>query len=154
MSGLRQHAVKHSDEKIECEECKSFCTRYYLIKHKLIHSDVRVKHFQCQVCGKAFEHKESLARHIVLHGPRKLFKCEMCDKSFNWRWNLKAHLQIHNRTIEIHKCEKCGQILTSKGSYEKHLLIHMQKTHIPVLNATSNISWNADGKGMQEYTAL
>ena len=97
ISGLRQHSIKHSGEAIECDICdKSFCTKFYLARHKVTHSDVRATPFKCNFCDKAFELKETLKRHMVVHGEGKLYKCAICEKIFNWSHSYKkphAHPQ-------------------------------------------------------------
>ena len=103
-AGLKQHAQKHSKEKIQCDICgKSFCTKYYLGKHKLIHGGERKRPFKCDNCDKAFERKWGLIRHKVTHAATKPFKCALCNKTFSWSWSFKKHLLMHENAMKDKK---------------------------------------------------
>ena len=46
----------------------------------------------CEECGKAFDKKEYLLKHMIVHEGKKEYKCEYCDKSFSMADKLMKHI--------------------------------------------------------------
>ena len=66
------------------------------LKQKKVH----MKQKLCKVCGKEFEHRSSLSRHLRTHGVLPAVVCEICNTSFT----RKDSLQKHRRK------SKCGKL--------------------------------------------
>jgi uncharacterized Zn-finger protein len=59
------------------------------------------KPFACNVCDAAFNRRDKLKRHKLVHDPIKRFKCPFkahtgCPKEFNRPDKLKAHILTHS----------------------------------------------------------
>ena len=51
-------------------------------------------------CEKTFKTKMDLDSHILTsHEPAKTFDCELCGKSFNRKQYLKKHIETHQRPV-------------------------------------------------------
>ena len=55
------------------------------------------KRHRCELCGRGFEFKAYLNRHLSVHTGIKPFSCDICKKSFSLKWNLKKHLRVHEK---------------------------------------------------------
>ncbi|KAJ6646532.1 Zinc finger protein, partial [Pseudolycoriella hygida] len=79
--------------KFICDECgKRFNRKAFLERHMLTHRDK--KSFACDVCDMQFAQKCYFERHKRSHTGEKPFSCDVCDSKFA----RKASLQIHQRT--------------------------------------------------------
>ncbi|KAM3596269.1 uncharacterized protein V6R79_011474 [Siganus canaliculatus] len=72
-------------------------------------SDVRVegKVFSCPFCGKIYQRKTFLRRHIRLHAGRSRFSCSLCGQFFQRTRDLVRHMKVH---------EPCGCPLSDPGA--------------------------------------
>ncbi|XP_049445883.1 histone-lysine N-methyltransferase PRDM9-like isoform X3 [Epinephelus fuscoguttatus] len=82
------------------------------------------KPLKCDICGKVFEYKSKLQRHLNSHTDEKLFSCKTCGKRFSIKSVLKRHCRIHTGEKNPHTCKVCGRAFTRNC----HLLVHM-RTH-------------------------
>jgi hypothetical protein len=71
----------------------------------------RSKGFMCKFenCGKCFEYKWILERHINSHFCFKMFKCEYddCDKAYKSKENLTLHVKNKHLGIKPYQCGYC-----------------------------------------------
>ena len=117
--------------------------------------------FECENCGKIFNHKKNYNYHIergVCQKENK-FKCELCDNTYKNKRNLIEHLiKIHNIntdqmkdyiSINPHyindiKCSLCGHKFSRVSCLNKHLLSNccVKKSQIINNNSTTNMNNN------------
>ncbi|XP_078027307.1 uncharacterized protein LOC144464387 [Epinephelus lanceolatus] len=81
------------------------------------------KPLKCDICGKVFEYKSKLQRHLNSHTGEKPFSCKTCGKRFSVKSELKRHCRVHTGE-KPHTCHVCGRAFGHNGN----LLVHM-RTH-------------------------
>ncbi|KFQ07902.1 GDNF-inducible zinc finger protein 1, partial [Leptosomus discolor] len=51
--------------------------------------------YKCEVCGKTFGLRASLAQHSNVHAETRPYFCEQCGKTFTQQGALRRHQRIH-----------------------------------------------------------
>lgn len=58
--------------------------------------------FQCEVCGKGFQRKYTLNRHLRSHLPNPVrHQCKVCGRAYMHRYHLKRHFDAHCGKVGI-----------------------------------------------------
>ena len=67
----------------------------------------RTQH-ECDVCGKVFDRRSYLDRHMRTHTNEKPYECDVCEKRFTQSSSLIRHKRTHTneKPYECHVCEK------------------------------------------------
>ncbi|XP_041640912.1 Krueppel-like factor 15 [Cheilinus undulatus] len=89
------------------------------------HADRR---YECPQCGKRFERRFCLRRHVKLHSGEKPFPCAHCEKRFATATNLKAHETVHTRERRF-DCNICGKTFSFHSNLSRHRLVHNIRVH-------------------------
>lgn len=51
---------------------------------------------QCQDCGKMFEHKKSLIKHVRYYTQMESYSCTLCDRSFKLKHHVSRHMKSYH----------------------------------------------------------
>ena len=129
--GLSTHMVTHKEKCfLFCSICeKTFQSRSTFTKHLNHHIKVAEQNLSlskdnahtCIACGKVFELKHSLKRHMRAH--TSLYQCVLCNKCFSTSSNLSMHMITHSEDAE-HNCSTCGKCFKRKSDLKRHIRIH------------------------------
>lgn len=79
-------------------------------------------HF-CEVCGKSFDRKVSLQRHVLIHATTKAHCCELCGQGFSRKDRLVTHKLLHSGE-RPHVCRYCPKAFRLTKNRNTHERIH------------------------------
>ncbi|CAD6222169.1 GSCOCG00000781001-RA-CDS [Cotesia congregata] len=119
---VTQHLKTHEAKQWECDVCsKMFTTKYFLKKHKRLHSGEMP--YKCNICNKTFTFQQSYHKHRLYHKDDKPHTCTTCGRSFKELSTLHNHERIHTGEKPF-ACETCGKCFRQRVSYLVHRRIH------------------------------
>lgn len=133
-----QHLKTHEAKQWECDVCsKMFTTKYFLKKHKRLHSGEMP--YKCNICNKTFTFQQSYHKHRLYHKDDKPHTCATCGRSFKELSTLHNHERIHTGEKPF-ACETCGTLseeqILNKQFCEKFRIMHVLFSVI-----TNNLTW-------------
>ena len=115
-----------------CESCgEGFSWREKLEKHLRLaeqHGTHNQKEllvygdFQCNMCGKTFNKRNTYLQHVKWHEDREDVPCVICATMFK-QTELRRHL-VESHNNDSLPCCYCGKLFTSRKYLEKHELVH------------------------------
>ncbi|KAG8034612.1 hypothetical protein G9C98_007688 [Cotesia typhae] len=115
---VTQHLKTHEAKQWECDVCsKMFTTKYFLKKHKRLHSGEMP--YKCNICNKTFTFQQSYHKHRLYHKDDKPHTCTTCGRSFKELSTLHNHERIHTGEKPF-ACETCVQTAEAKESLSDH----------------------------------
>ncbi|XP_061527362.1 zinc finger and BTB domain-containing protein 34 isoform X2 [Phycodurus eques] len=107
----------------------------------------------CVYCGKTFNQKGSLDRHMRLHMGITPFVCKFCGKKYTRKDQLEYHIRGHTDNKPFH-CQICGKCFPFQGTLNQHL----RKKHMGASEGSNHMdsperTEGSSGQKDQEDTA-
>jgi uncharacterized Zn-finger protein len=93
--------------------------------HHLVMEMEMDESFDCGYCGRSFNRKFTLNRHLSIHLGIKPHQCVDCKKRFIQKGDLLRHEKIH-RTAAIHECPECFRVFKVKKYLTTHMVTHSE----------------------------
>ena len=126
-SGLKSHVadVHEKNGAHACRHCeKTYYNESQLIDHERKHTGL--KPFTCDNCGKSYDRKSTLNKHVKIHEPKseeskEKHMCEVCFKIFSRKRRLKEHVSFVHEGEHSNFCEICSKAYSKKESLERHI---------------------------------
>lgn len=111
---INQFHLKRKCIKIYCDLCPRSFDRKNLLAFHLKTYHLKVRRFDCKICGFKCYYRSNLKAHMICHESK--VKCKVCKKFVA---NLKYHMQNH---IKV-KCPICSKVL-AKPNLSEHVKTH------------------------------
>ncbi|KAJ0171166.1 hypothetical protein K1T71_013365 [Dendrolimus kikuchii] len=116
------HPQSSDVKRYVCVHCSLPCdSRNSLKKHMEVHG-IKTD-FLCDLCGKVYPNVEQLKYHKNVHLGVKPFACSTCNKQFSRKFHLKIHEQTHTGERK-HACLKCSKNFTQRSTLLRHIRRH------------------------------
>ena len=121
----------HGGQNVESEN--SFCENNESTYTNQEENNVQSNYF-CKYCGKKYEWKISLNRHIktvheggkgIQHSEylfdQKTFDCDFCGKTLKNSYQLKRHIRYKHENPKLYTCNLCESTFTQPNSLQRHI---------------------------------
>lgn len=117
---------KIKPEFYECPKCgKGFNQKYMLTKHLSVHDTVRK--YSCVICGKGFKSSSNFKQHQRIHAKdRTIFVCDLCGSNFLSKVTLRHHLVGTHTNIRNFLCSHCPKAFGSISTLRVHAITHIE----------------------------
>ena len=122
-----------------CDKCgKRFNSREYLKKH--IQVEHEKKEYECKTCKQTFKTYGLMGRHERKeHSTDEKYNCKYCGKRFGETAALKSHV-TNNHEAPQFKCQYCGKMFKWKNILEAHERIHTGEKPFPCSMCASSFT--------------
>lgn len=123
----REHTKTHYDKRFLCKKCNTwFPLRTSLEKHLLFHESEQQKP-ECPHCGRTYQSRWNLRRHIRGMHDKVVYMCDICGKAFARSDVLQAHVAKHSEDGDL-RCEQCSKCFSSRSTLKNHMKTHVKSS--------------------------
>ncbi|CAH1994833.1 unnamed protein product [Acanthoscelides obtectus] len=116
-------------KKFECDLCgKLFKQRSGLTAHQ---KEVHIKalNYTCDECGMRFVKKFKLTRHIrQAHSQESKLFCPHCEAGFGETYFLREHIRVRHENMR-YSCQECGKEYESRCGLISHMSLHRNEKY-------------------------
>uniref|UniRef100_UPI0037E73F15 uncharacterized protein n=1 Tax=Semicossyphus pulcher TaxID=241346 RepID=UPI0037E73F15 len=114
--------AQRDKEFFKCDTCgRTFNNKSGLRKHLNVHTGE--KPCLCKTCGKVFSSMSALKNHTRIHTGEKPYSCNTCGKDFRFSSVLRIHMRTHTGEKPF-LCKICGKRFIEKSKLKSHIGIH------------------------------
>ena len=126
---LRDHMILHHRNQITQEEKRYEKEKNNIDIDAIKEGERRSKEHSCHHCGKLFDRKAYLIRHINAHEKNYTLFCsyENCRKGFVMTSQLKRHERVHTGE-KPYQCATCGRDFRNLTHLTTHTRVHTGET--------------------------
>lgn len=126
---LKQH-IDSKHVMSQCSKCGEIVSLRRLAEHmRMKHQEGKpMKLIPCLQCGKYFQNKNRLERHIKIHERIQSEQCPICQKQYQRRGLLNRHLKdVHHieadatGTTDKFICPECGKMYLYRMGLDAHI---------------------------------
>jgi KRAB domain-containing zinc finger protein len=115
----RSRGCLQDSESIKCPECgKEFETKPKLKRHLKTH-DPKKRLFVCDQCGHGSMSESQMKLHKFMHVTDRPFKCHLCPSTFKLDQHLKGHQKVHK--IKPFECYLCAKKFRTYDKIRLHM---------------------------------
>lgn len=102
-------------------DTRAKCSYHMKTKHENKQPQNDMKSFTCDRCGTKFKHKSHVINHLnVVHLRIKRYQCNVCGFAMYSKTHHTTHMKTHLNIKEF-KCEQCGKDFGRKEALMVHL---------------------------------
>ncbi|TWC53015.1 insecticidal toxin complex protein TccC [Pseudomonas sp. SJZ080] len=121
-TNFNQHFLTHSGVKpFKCDLCEeSFAQKITLTQHTYTHTKNRPYKCDWIGCRDSFSQSSTLAQHKLKHTDVRSFKCDVCGKAFQRKTHLERHVWTHRATAPC-QVEGCFSKFSAPQTLRQHM---------------------------------
>ncbi|XP_057315107.1 transcription factor Ouib-like [Hydractinia symbiolongicarpus] len=121
---IKRKHIQRKRDVIVCHLCGEEFDMVAAVRRHYSDNHPGAKPFACDSCGKRFDRKENLSRHVRIHTGDRRYICNYCGKGYTDPSGLKKHVISKHSNINF-PCEVCGMNFKTKDSLNRHLTKHL-----------------------------
>ena len=112
------------------DECGTGFNCKFNLRRHIETTHLKLKRYQCTLCGKGFASKQNLTEHTLTHTGEKPFECPVCRRSFRQASQFSLHKRQHRDDPEakLLKSTKRSRALKKSSLPEARSLLLPQIT--------------------------
>ncbi|KAL1380827.1 hypothetical protein pipiens_003530 [Culex pipiens pipiens] len=133
-----------------CSVCQKVCNSALALKN---HLRKHTSAYNCEYCGKSFESKSKLNRHITrIHVKSEGYTCGFCNKTIKTLDAYELHIRTIHEGRRDYECESCGRRFTTAAFLRMHQKHYDGRTCKPKQDWKVHYETSVDELGVKRFT--